>query len=264
MSTPDLNAPVCLMFLGRRHPSLSREEFSQRWKSEFGSLVKKNMKGLNAIRYEQWHYVNSSNSPKKIRNMSVDPKDEYDFVDMLWYKNSQSGNGDFDDSEMLKVEKNLLDLKRCSVMIAQPRHRFSAESFSTLSKLSKPGLRVVFPLKRKQDPNISSDVAFYHRWRHIHGPLVDSVAPQYGGQRYEQMHRIYTPTKMMKKRGISEVFDGYAIAWSDDSKIKDINNARKAVNTLLADEQQFLDLPGSNYFMAECQFECGELERSKL
>ncbi|MEQ9801036.1 MAG: EthD domain-containing protein [Salinisphaeraceae bacterium] len=99
--------------------------------------------------------------------------------------------------------------------------------------------------------------AFYDRWLNVHGPLVKSVAKQIGARRYVQSHKLDTPVneQLREARGMPEPYDGITEVWwnSMDDLIQaaETDAGRDAMQRLVEDEAEFLDLEKSCIFMSE-------------
>ena len=190
----DTGQPVAMMFFLRRLPHLSREEFHSYWKNNHGPLISSLFPDLGCLRYEQWHLTKTGGSSAERRGMDVAPENEYDGVAVLWYESLQAYTGlvatparKGAGEKALADERNFIDLPRCAMMVCEPRHRWAnAAAGVTLNTLSIPGPHVTFPLKRQASGDFVSDEDFYTRWKFGHGPIVNGVAPNFAGLRYEQ------------------------------------------------------------------------------
>ena len=92
---------------------------------------------------------------------------------------------------------------------------------------------------------------FQDYWLNKHGPLVRSLQPVLGMERYVQLHRLETDldTGMRRVRGAPDPYDGVAeLWWQSEESWRAAGRhpeAREANRRLLEDEAKFIDLGNS-------------------
>ena len=114
-------------------------------------------------------------------------------------------------------------------------------------------IKLVYVVRRRSD---FTPEAFRERWRQ-HGPLVDSVAETIGARRYIQSHTVDTPVNdaLAEARGMGEPYDGITEVWWDS--LDDLLAAsqteagQEAMQRLVEDESEFIDLERSSVFMTQ-------------
>lgn len=115
-------------------------------------------------------------------------------------------------------------------------------------------IKLVYICHRRSD---FTPEAFYDRWLNVHGPLVKSVAEQIGARRYVQSHKLDTSVneQLREARGMAEPYDGITEVWWDsmDDLIRaaETEEGQAAMQRLVEDEAEFLDLSKSCIFMTE-------------
>lgn len=114
-------------------------------------------------------------------------------------------------------------------------------------------IKLTFCLRRK--PEMSRE-EFQHYWRNVHAPLVAERAEVLQIRRYVQVHTddhagLHAGFQR-RNGGAPEAYDGVAELWFDDLRAfgSDDPVARRASAELLADEQNFIDLPNSPMWVA--------------
>jgi hypothetical protein len=114
-------------------------------------------------------------------------------------------------------------------------------------------VKLVYIVKRRAD---FTPEAFYRRWLQ-HGPLVRSFAKAIRAKRYIQSHTIATPlnAEMAAPRGMGAPYDGITEVWweslDDLIAASATPEGRDAMEKLIEDERQFIDLAGSHIFMTQ-------------
>ncbi len=109
-------------------------------------------------------------------------------------------------------------------------------------------LKLTFCLRRL--PALSLE-EFQDYWLNEHGPLVRSLQPVLGMERYVQLHRLESDLDggMRRARGAPEPYDGVAeLWWRSEETWRAAGRhpeAREANRRLLEDEARFIDLARS-------------------
>ena len=109
-------------------------------------------------------------------------------------------------------------------------------------------IKLTFCLRRLPTLSLAE---FQDYWLHKHGPLVRSLQPALGMERYVQLHRLEGDlgAALQKGRGAPEPYDGVAeLWWADEASLRAAGRTpegREAGRRLLEDEAKFIDLPRS-------------------
>ena len=112
-------------------------------------------------------------------------------------------------------------------------------------------IKLTFCLRRRSG---LSREEFQTYWRERHAPLVKQYAASMACKRYVQVHTSAPEynDQMRAERGGPEPYDGVAELWFDESEFQnpsvDLVAVRKAVELLIADEREFIDLSQSPLF----------------
>ncbi len=115
-------------------------------------------------------------------------------------------------------------------------------------------IKLTFAVRRRAE---ISPAEFHSYWRDQHGPLVRSLQPVLGIQRYVQMHRMETPLNEVLRvsRDALEPFDGAAELWWDDLDAlvaaTSSPEGSAAARALLEDEIRFIDLENSALWLGQ-------------
>ena len=112
-------------------------------------------------------------------------------------------------------------------------------------------IKLTFCLRRRSG---LSREEFQRYWRERHAPLVERHAASMGCKRYVQVHTSAPEynEQIRVERGGPEPYDGVAELWFDENEFQsssfDLVAVRKAVEILIADEREFIDLSQSPLF----------------
>ena len=86
---------IRLVYLLRRKPELSREEFHRVWRDEHGPLVAFHQVRLDILRYTQSHRVDDPASEARAAARGMEPP--YDGVAELWWASEEAFVGRVDE-----------------------------------------------------------------------------------------------------------------------------------------------------------------------
>lgn len=115
-------------------------------------------------------------------------------------------------------------------------------------------VKLVYILRRRSELSFAQ---FSERWRHEHAALVREVAPDIGLVRYVQSHTLETKlnAQLAESRAMGEPFDGVTEVWWESMAALQAAVASEAgqaaMQRLVADEAEFIDLGRSAIFLTE-------------
>ena len=114
---------IKLVFVLRRRPELSREEFQRYWREEHGPLVAARAAAIGAERYVQAHTLDTRLDAALHEHRHGEP---YDGVAELWWESLDalaaafgSEDGRRAAGELLADEATFIDLERSAIWIAE-------------------------------------------------------------------------------------------------------------------------------------------------
>jgi len=114
-------------------------------------------------------------------------------------------------------------------------------------------IRLEFALRRKAG---MSRADFHDYWRNVHGPLVARFSTVLNIHRYIQLHTLDDPINdglATARGGMEPAYDGVAELWWESPETlaaAGTGAGADALQTLLEDEQKFIDLPQSPMWFA--------------
>jgi len=115
-------------------------------------------------------------------------------------------------------------------------------------------IKLVYVVKRRSD---LSPEEFRTYWLDKHGPLVRSLGPDLGAQRYVQSHTVDTPMidALVGSRGMSPWYDGITEVWAESLEqvqaVLATEAGQRAFGQLGEDEANFIDIGQSTLFITE-------------
>jgi uncharacterized protein (TIGR02118 family) len=114
---------VKLVFVLRRRPSLSREEFQRYWREEHAPLVAERAEAIGARRYVQVHTLDTPLDGALREHRHGEP---YDGVAELWWDSLDALGAAFGTEaglqaarELLADEATFIDLERSAIWLAE-------------------------------------------------------------------------------------------------------------------------------------------------
>jgi uncharacterized protein (TIGR02118 family) len=238
---------IRLVFLLRRKPGLSLEDFQRYWREEHGPLVAGHAKHIGVSRYTQSHRVEDpANEAMHRARGGMEPA--YDGVAELWWESEEAlaaaGNtpaGQAAGAALLEDEARFIDLPQSPLWL---NHEYPQVNPTPEDLVAHPRSGVVklhFPLRFRSD--LDADAARTY-WRTSHGPLIRSYASAMGILRYQQIHRYVSPLEaaLRSARGTAvPAYDGHAEVWTDRSAARSSPEAVAGNRAAIDDEAKFID-----------------------
>jgi len=250
---------IRLIYVLRRKPDMSFEDFQTYWREKHGPLVAKHATTLDILRYVQVHTLDDPiNEALPGERTMLKP---YDGVAELWWTSrdafiaaSMSEEGQAAGAELLEDEKKFIDLPNSPIWFAYeyPQVNPSPENLVALENSSI--LKFYYPLRHL--PNLTLDEAQLY-WRTTHGPKLRMIARQMGILRYVQVHRYEDEldSALREPRGTKEEpFTGHAELWFDRAGMMsglEMPERLKANEIAMDDEKKFIDFSRSAMWVAK-------------
>lgn len=218
-----------LVFVLRRRPETSREEFQTYWLQTHAPLVAGVADTLGITRYQQVHTVSEDTT------RAAAP---FDGVAELWFDPARStGSPDEHQSAaamLLEDEARFIDLSASPIW-------YAAEH--VMADGPAEGLRSTTAVRRRAGLTREQ---FRRHWAEVHGPLAASRPDVFGIVRYVQMHtpddaETFPPAVV---RGAPEPYDGLAEVYTTavEAEAPDAAAVRAA---LVADTESIVDRDAS-------------------
>ena len=248
---------IRLVFLLRRKPDLSLDEFHARWRDDHGPLVASHQTRLGIQRYTQSHRLDDPlNDLMAAARGAMEPP--YDGVAELWWESAAAlaaAAGTVDGrragAELLADEAEFIDLPQSPLWLAYEYPQINPLPEGTLARVKSPIVKLHFPLRHV--PSLTMDEAQLY-WRTSHGPLIRSMATASGTIRYQQVHRFESPFEaaLREARGTTvEPYTGHAEAWFDRSRRGSSPEAKEAGRRAIEDETHFIDFARSAIWISK-------------
>jgi uncharacterized protein (TIGR02118 family) len=242
---------IRLVFLLRRQPHLSLDEFHARWRDDHGPLVASHQTRLGIQRYTQSHRLDDRlNDALASARGGMEPP--YDGVAELWFESEAAiaaagatEGGRRAGAELLADEAEFIDLPASPLWLAYEYPQVNPAPEHTLARVKSPIVKLHFPLRHPAGQSLDEA---QHYWRTSHGPLIRSMAPAMGMIRYQQVHRFESPFEAALRgpRGTTaEPYTGHAEAWFDRGRLGASPEAAESGRRAVEDEAHFIDFARS-------------------
>ena len=250
---------IRLVYVLRRLPNLSRQEFQTYWRDTHGPLVAKHSTTMRVRRYVQTHTLDDPiNDLLQAPRGTLEP---YDGVAELWWNHEDEvvagvggPEGQKAAEELLEDEKKFIDFSRSSIYWATEVPQINPTPENLVARVETPIIKLCFFGHIK--PELSRDEGQLY-WRMHHGPLVRSLAPAARIKRYLQVHGLETPLNdiLREPRGeMEEPFMGHAELWYDRLELAGAMTTPEgahAMELLVEDESKFVDFKRSTLWVAK-------------
>lgn len=225
-----------LVFLLRRQPHLTREQFQDYWWNQHGPLVRARAEVLGISRYQQVHTV---------ADLGPEGTEGFDGIAELWFDGppptgtkeeiARAGN------DLLEDEGRFIDLARSPIFMGAEH---------VMLEGPQDGLRVT--LLMSGFPNVSRP-DYQRYWLEGHGPAVLAHNDVWGLKRYVQVHApVNADTHPLAvSRGAPAAPHGIAEAWYGEPGAVDAAHADAVRAELFAADGPYIDYGTSIAFQSE-------------
>lgn len=248
---------IRLVFLLRRKPELSLEEFQRYWREQHGPLVASFTQSLNILRYVQVHtLIDPMNDAMAEARGGMEPV--YDGVAELWWDSAEAlaeatatAEGQAAAAALLEDEARCLDLPNSPLWLNHEYPQVNPTPENIVASPKSGVVKLYFPLRFRQD--VDADEARLY-WRTSHGPLIRSHAAAFGMLRYMQVHRFENDLEaaLREPRGtVVAPFDGHAEVWLDRGTAPSSPEAEAAGRAAIEDESKFIDFARSSMWIGK-------------
>jgi uncharacterized protein (TIGR02118 family) len=227
-----------LLFLLRRRPELSRDEFQRYWREVHAPLVTDRRGALGIRRYHQVHTIEGGGREGTVPG--------FDGIAELWFDASLR-SGTVDDArragqDLLDDERRFIDLGESPIWMAEE---------IVLRTGATTGVRLTAALRRAA--GISRE-EFRRHWREVHGPLALANPDVFGFRHYVQLHtpddaESFAPALA---RRAPAPFDGVSEIWRDEATA-DPDRAASVRQMIMEDEARFVDFANSPLWLGRVE-----------
>jgi uncharacterized protein (TIGR02118 family) len=242
---------IRIVFLLRRRPGLSLDDFHAYWRDQHGPLVAFHQTRLGIQRYTQSHRLDDPLNDAMARARGgMEPP--YDGVAELWWESADSlaaattsEGGRRAGQELLADEAEFIDLPNSPLWLAYEYPQVNPSPEHTVARVKSPLVKLHFPLRHRPGQTLEEAQLY---WRTSHGPLIRSMAPAMGTIRYQQVHRFESPFEaaLREARGTAvEPYTGHAEAWFDRRRPGSSPEATESGRRAVEDEARFIDFTRS-------------------
>lgn len=225
-----------LVFLLRRQPHLTREEFQDYWWNQHGPLVRARAEVLGIAKYQQVHTV---------AHLAPEGADEFDGIAELWFDGPKptgtpeqiaaAGN------DLLEDERRFIDLERSPIFMGAEH---------VMLEGPQEGLRVTLVMSGL--PAVSRE-DYQRYWLEGHGPAVLAHNDVWGLRHYVQVHAPLNADThpLAVSRNAPPAPHGIAEAWYGEVPPVDVAHADAVRTELFAADAPFIDYGTSIAFQSE-------------
>jgi uncharacterized protein (TIGR02118 family) len=248
---------IRLVFALRRKAGMSLAEFQDYWLKRHGPLVAGFATDLDILRYVQTHTIDGPGNEAAQRARG-DMEPHYDGVAELWWETEAaleaamvSEAGRHAGAALLEDEQRFIDLPNSPLWLAYEYPQVNPTPENILAAPKSNVVRVFFPLRQLES---MSEERARHYWLTQHGPIVRGGAVATGMLCYRQVHRANHPldAAIQQARGTRvPSYLGHAEAWVDRGRTPNTEEARRANESFIADERNFIDFNRSTFLFGK-------------
>jgi len=248
---------IRLIFVLRRKPSLSRDEFQKYWHEVHGPLVASHATTLNILRYVQDHTLDDPMNDRMAGDRGG-MEQPYDGVAELWWTTREALAATLGNSvaqtaaqELLEDEAKFIDLANSPLWLAYEYPQINP-SEDVVARPSSSLVKIFFPLRHPANQTLEQAQLY---WRTNHGPIIRGLAGGSHLKKYFQVHRFEDPIEqeLRTPRGTKvSPYTGHAEAWIDRAEsAAGTPEARRAGKLAVEDEANFIDFKKSSIWIAK-------------
>ncbi len=248
---------IRLVYLLRRRPDRSLEDFQRYWREIHGPIVASFATTLDLAKYVQVHTVEDPLNDA-IREARGGMEPIYDGVAELWWHSLEafeaaltSEAGQAAGAALLEDEAKFIDLPASPLWLACELPQVNPVGETVVATPRSSWQKLYFPLRLKAELGFEAGQRY---WRTQHGPIIRSQAQAAGIHRYQQVHRIETPLEatLREARGTTvDAYDGHAEVWVDRGAPRTSVEAQQANARAIEDEAKFIDFPRSTMWFGK-------------
>lgn len=245
---------IRLVFLLRRRPGTSLEEFDSYWRDHHAPLVSSHRESLGILRYTQTTRLDvPANAQMAAARGGME--EPYDGVAELWFGSellladaSASHSGRRAGAELLADEAEFIDLPQSPLWLTHEYPQVNPTPENIVATAGSGVTKLHFPLRHVPELTLAQAQLDWHTQ---HGPLIRSLAPVLGIARYQQVHRFDSTMEaaMRSARGtVVDSYTGHAEVWSGGAARRspeEQSRAATAAQAAVDDERRFIDFSRS-------------------
>ena len=248
---------IRIVFLLRRKPGMSLDDFHRYWRDTHGPLVASHAKHLEIQRYTQSHRLEDpANGQMQQARGGMEP--EYDGVAELWWDSEETitnalatSDGQAAGADLLADEQRFVDLPNSPLWFNHEYPQINPAPEELVAREKSGIVKLHFPLRFRRD--LDADAARTY-WRTQHGPLIRSHAGASGILRYLQVHRFDSAleSELRASRGTQvDAYDGHAEVWFDRTVARSGREVAAAGRAAVEDEAKFIDFKRSTMWVGK-------------
>lgn len=250
---------IRLIFVLRRTPSMSREQFQKYWHEVHGPLVAKHATTLSILRYVQDHTLDDPMN-EQMAGARGGMETPYDGVAELWWTARDALAAGVGSSaaqaaakELVEDEAKFIDLPNSPLWLAYEYPQINP-SEDIVARPSSGLVKIFFPLRHPANQTLEQAQLY---WRTNHGPIIRGLAGGSHLKKYFQVHRFEDPIeqRLRADRGTMVApYTGHAEAWIDRAEsaaAAGTPEARRAARLAVEDEANFIDFRNSSIWIAK-------------
>jgi uncharacterized protein (TIGR02118 family) len=248
---------IRLVYLLRRAPHLSLEEFHRYWRDAHAPLVASHQHHARILKYVQVHRVDDP-AWDGLGGARGGMEPPYDGTAELWWESEEelaagaaTDEGRAAGAALLEDERRFIDLPNSPLWLAHEYPQVNPTPETIVARERNTVLKLYFPLRHHHGQTLEEAQRY---WRVQHGPLIRRNAPAMGMLRYLQVHRYESPIEagLRASRGtVVEPYTGHAEAWFDGAVRRSSRETRAAGVAAVEDERRFIDFARSNIWVGK-------------
>lgn len=243
-----------LVYVIRRKPGLSADEFRAYWLDRHAPLVTEVAPAIGALRYVQSHFYDhpANEAMRSVRGM-LPPVDG---VTEVWWESRAafeaaygSPEGQAAAARLAEDEARFIDFSQSQVFMTEAHEIFDHRD---RHPVGGGALKVTYLLARREG---LTRAEVQRTWLQDHGPLVASFADTLLMARYVQSHTVEDDLNeaFRQGRGLQPALDGITEVWlaslADLEASGETDAQRAASHALVEDERRFVDMGRSRCFL---------------
>src|SRR6266851_6419159 len=250
---------IRLIYVLRRKPSMSRDEFQKYWHEVHGPIVAKHATALNILLYLQDHTLDDPMNEQMARARGgMEPP--YDGVAELWWTtleafvtSSTSSAGQAAGRELIEDEAKFIDLPSSPLWLAYEYPQINP-SEDMVARPSSGLAKIFFPLRHPSSQTLEQAQLY---WRTNHGPIIRGLAGGSRLKKYFQVHRFEDPMEQQLRaaRGTTvPPYTGHAEAWIDRAEsaaAAGTPEAKRAGQLAVVERMTLIDFRNSSMWIAK-------------
>lgn len=254
---------IRVIYVMRRAPNISREEFEDFFRNIYGPLVAKHQSRLDLQRYVQSYTLLKDSFGEALRAARPEMHEPFDGTAAFWWDNRdlmdralRTPEGKAATEELIECERKFVDLPRSAIFLSKEVPQInSMPEDGILARRGSPIVKLIYVLHAL--PALGRE-GCHAWWQTRHGAITRRYGAAMGFLRYIQSHSIDDPLNdtLREPRGTMGPCDGLTEVWFDRLYLADVIRnpeceGAEGFRLLLEDEYKFVDVSGSSTWFAK-------------